>query len=151
MAKRVSLVLNDTEQHQKWSNFQIEKGYGNFSQMVRNVVEKNIDQDKEPIEKSIEPLKNTIDSLYRLTEKTNDEIEILRMRLGNNAGKSEIHKAAQNILPLILQNEKTLSEIKGTLNYNSDIIEGAITLMIDLGLIGTKRKNLEKDDSGGIK
>jgi len=151
MAKRISLVLNDTEQYQKWSNFKNEKGYGNFSQMVRNVVEKTIDQDKEPIEKSIEPLKNTIDSLYRLTEKTNDEIEILRMSSGNNAGKSEIYKAAQNILPLILQNEKTLSEIKGTLNYNSDIIEGAITLMIDLGLIGTKRKNLEKDDSGGIK
>ena len=151
MTKRVSLVLNDTEQQQKWVNFQIEKGYGNFSQMVRNVVNKTIDHDKEPLEKSIEPLKNTIDSLYRLTEQTNDEIEILRMRLGNNAGKSEIYKAAQNILPLILQNEKTLSEIKGTLNYNSDIIEGAITLMIDLGLIGTKRKNLEKDDSGGIK
>lgn len=152
MAIRVSLVLNDKEEYKKWKNYQITKGYGNFSQMVRCIVERVIKQEKEPIEKTLEPLKNAIEGLYKLTELTNEQIEIVSMRLANKEGDSEINKAAREILQL-LEEEKTLSEINGKLSsYSRDAIDGAIALLIDLGLIGTRRtSSKQKNNSGGKK
>lgn len=143
---RISLVLNDNKQYKRWKNFQISNGYGNFSQMVRCLVEEGIKRKNDPIEKSIEPLKDALDGLYKLVERINDCLEIIRMRLADKEGNSEIIKAARKILPFILQREKSLSEINGKFSdYDKDVIDGAMALLIDLELIGTRKSSSKKE------
>ena len=151
MGYRVSLVLNSKEQCKEWKKYQNKKAYGNFSQMIRCIVQKVVDSDKAPMEETLEPIKNALDSIYRLAERTNDCVDLINMRLKDKKGKSEIIKAAREILSKRVEGEMTLPEIIGKVNYSSDIIKAAIVLLYDLGIFGTKVKNSKmKADSEEI-
>ncbi len=137
---RVSLVLNDEKQFKRWKKYKNAKGYGSFSSMVRNTVEAAIKRENKP-DKIMEPIQDAISGLYKLLELTHEEVEILSMRLlADKENNSEIVKAAREILKLLPSGEnKTFSEFVGMFNYNRKIISGALTLLIDLKLIGTRR------------
>ena len=152
-SKRISVVLTGNEQHEMWKNFAAGKRYGNLSQMIRSAVDTLINRENEPSERAMEPIQDAIDALYKLTEVTNEKVEIMSMRLADNKEEdSEVIKAARDILPLLLKGEKTIAEIGGKLNHSREAIRGAIVLINDLGLIGTRRgKSKIEDNSGGTK
>ena len=149
---RISLVLNNKEQYEEWKKYQNKKAYGNFSQMIRSIIQKVIENDKEPFKESLEPIKNALDSIYRLTETTNECVDFINMRLENNKEKSEIIKAAREILSMKAKGEMAISEIIGKFNYGPEIIKAAVVLIYDLGIFGTKIKDFGKmkDDSEEI-
>lgn len=140
---RISLVLNNKEQYDKWKKQLTEEGYGNFSQMVRTKVERSIEKKKEPIEKSLEPIKNALDALFRQVDAISDKVDIINNRLPD-IGKeinSEVYKAAKVIKHEFSNGELTLPEIIGKLNFSPEVSKKALVLLQDIGLLVTQRRS----------
>jgi len=149
---RGTVVFKSKGEKEEFERYAARNGYRSFSQMIKCEVRKNMKSEKKPIEKSLEPLKDAVDGQYKLILENNECLERIRMQLAEKEGNSEIIKATREILPFILQRERSLSEINGKFSYYSqDIIDGAIALLIDLGLLGTRRSSEIQDKSGDIK
>jgi len=147
---RISLVLNNNEQYEKWKKLLVEEGYGNFSQMIRSIVEKYIEKKNEPFEKSLEPIINALDGLYRQSEAIRDKVDTIDIRL-QDKGKdenSEVYKAVKEIKYELSKGELTIAAIVGKLNYSEDVIKRALVLLKDVGFFVTKRRSSRKNIGG---
>jgi len=138
---RGTVVFESKGEKEEFERYAARNGYGSFSRMMKCEVRKNMKSEREPIEKSIEPVRDALDGLYKLIEENNDYLEIIRRQLAEQECNSEITKAAKEILQVLLRQEGTISELNGRFNYSQDVIDGAVSLLIDLGLLGTRRKS----------
>ena len=136
---RIPIVLLSEERKQRWKDFQISQGYSSESSMVRRIVDDFIENINQPIDKSMQPLIDSIEGLSKLTVENNNCLEIIKSKLTDQVGNSDVKKAAKELLQYAAQNGdiESISMIYGKFNYKSEIIDAAFYLLIDLGLFGT--------------
>lgn len=140
--KIIPIVLKSNEQHEHWKKIVIDREFSNMSQMVRYAVKKldEAECESNPVIKMIESINNTVGGFYKLIDLTNEKIDIIDMRLSMEKGTSKVIQVAKDILDLLLEKESDIPEIVGKFNYNRDVLNEAIVLINDLGLIGSRRK-----------
>ena len=144
---RVSLVLKNKKQYDDWIEFKNKKGYSNFSQMVRAIVEKERLEDIDAFKKELQPIKDSLQGLYKINQFNYELSEIILMKLSTEDNRSGVIKAANEILS-VLKTKRTSVEIYGTLNYHENVIRNALSLLCDLNIIDVKMidpKNKEKE------
>lgn len=140
---RISLVLNNKEQYEKWKKQFNEEGHGNLSQWIRSIVERHIEKKKEPLEKSLEPIKFALDGLYKQSETIIDKVYAIDIRLLDKGQdeNSEVYRAVKDLRNELSKGELNLPEIVGKLKYPHEVTKKALVLLKDIGFIVTERRS----------
>lgn len=132
----------DDKTHRTWKSFAKREGYGSMNTLViQTMNEKVLDRKKgDPIKKAIEPLKNAIEGLYKMSDETNAMINMVDLKLSSDGIDNDALDVAREIIPYLEKGEVAIAEFAGKCNHSPELLKKAVVVIERLGLLWSQYK-----------
>ena len=139
----MSMTVNvDDNTHKTWKSFVKREGFGSLNTLaIQAINEKVLGSKKgDPIKKAIEPLKNAIEGLYKMSDETSATVNMIDLKLSSDGIENDALDVAREIIPYLEKGEVAIAEFAGKYNHSPEIIKKAVVVIDKLGLLGSKYK-----------
>jgi hypothetical protein len=146
---RKNIVLKSEKQVLDFEKFVKDGGFGNFSQMCRQVIVEAMKRHYNGSSEEANLLKDTLDSyhdsMHKSLELLNERVELIGMRINKEGITSEVGHAIRDIQKLLSQREMDHSQILAKCRkYDDKTKDAAICLLLEAENIGMYKKKKEK-------